>query len=169
MEKLKKMSESILTSFGTKLKPININAELFRLNNDKEILLDSDIENEVGTKKLFKKGSVIEATIWEEVHKEGKRRQVAMVQEGDNGRYLMPIANISPTTKESIKDKEEVKKELDELKEKVEAVVEDAKKEADDILANNPKGFLEKDFMGFKGKQILVASLGVIILIKLFK
>tara|TARA_R110000765_G_scaffold274895_3_gene373341 strand:- start:125 stop:616 length:492 start_codon:yes stop_codon:yes gene_type:complete len=163
------MSESILTSFGTKLKPINTNISVFKLNNDKEIAIDTPIEDNMGTKKLFKKGSIVEGTVWYEVAQDGRRREVVMIQDGNEGRYLMPKANLLLTTKESIEDAEKAQKELDELKDKVESVIEDAKEEAKKIIGNKPKGFLEKDFMGFKGKQILVASLGVIILIKLFK
>jgi|TARA_R110000822_G_scaffold46670_3_gene124209 hypothetical protein len=163
------MSESISTSFGTKLRPINTEISVFRLNNDKELSIDTPIEDIVGTKKIFKKGSVIEGTVWLELREDGKTRKVVMVQEGREGRYIVPMGNLLQTTKEAVEDTDKAKKELDELKDKVEDVIESAKEEAEKIIGNKPKSFLESDFMGFKGKQILVASLGVIILIKLFK
>ena len=65
----------------------------------------------------------------------------------------------------------EQQKEIEKLNGKLEDIVKEAEKEAEKVLAkiDSPKGFMDKEFMGFKGKQILVASLGVIILIKVFK
>ena len=93
-----------------------------------------------------------------------------MVEQGDDGRWLLPATDLKPTSALEIEAKEQ-KEEIDKLNGKLEDIVKDAEDQASKVIAevDKPKGFLEKEFMGFKGKQILVASLGVIILIKVFK
>ena len=162
---------SIMTSFDTKLVPINMNIGKFRVEDDTEVFMDTPIENNMGTKKLFKEGAIVEGNLWVELASNGSgKRKVVMVEQGDDGRWLLPATSLTPTSDLEINSKEQ-QKEIEKLNGKLEDIVKDAQKEADKIVkeVEKPKGFLEQEFMGFKGKQILVASLGVIILIKVFK
>lgn len=162
---------SIMTSFDTKLVPINMKIGKFLVDMDTEVFMDTPIENNMGTKKLFKKGAIVEGNLWTELASDGSgKRKIVMVEQGDDGRWLLSANSLTPTSDLEIGSKEQ-QKEIDKLNGKLDDIVKEAEKEADKIInsADKPKGFLEQEFMGFKGKQILVASLGVIILIKVFK
>jgi len=157
-------SRTLKTSFGTMLKEVNPYNGQFELTKDYEALIDTPIEQYKGTKKNFLKGSVVEGNLWEEIDERvGKKRKVVMIQD-DNGRYLIGKEAIVPITQEEIDAKNEITK----LEERVNELLEEAKTEGKEVVVET-KGFLEKDYMGFKGKQIIAASLGVIVLIKLFK
>ena len=93
----------------------------------------------------------------------GKTRKVVMVQD-DNGRYLVAKKVLTPKTKEEIEAESEISK----LEDKVKELLDQAKEQGKEVIKET-KGFLESDYMGFTGKQILVASVGVVVLIKLFK
>lgn len=161
-------SNSILTTFGTKLIPINLKDGLFVLTSDSSVKIDTPLAESVGTTKTFKKGSVVNGTFWEEVDaKLGKKRKVVMVMEDLQGRYLIPKSNLTPTTQAEV-DAKKAQSEVERLGNKVEAILADAKDEAKEIIAD-PKGALDKEYFGFTGKQLLVATLGVIVLIKVFK
>lgn len=157
----------VMTTFGTQLRPINLKEGLFVLTSDAESTMDTPLANYIGTKKIFKKGSTISGTFWEEATKDGKSRKVVMVQEPLSGRYLINKSVLEPTTQLEV-DAEKTKSELEKLGNKVEDLLLDAKDEAKEIL-QDPKGALDKEYFGFTGKQVLVATLGVIILIKVFK
>lgn len=157
----------IRTTFGTNLVEINPKNGLFSVTSDVESVLDTPIENAVGTKKMFLSGSTVEGNLWQEVDSKAKKtRKVVMVQDKD-GRYLIPVSNLNPTSKAEL-DAIEAKSKVEKLGDRVEELLIQAKEEAGDII-DNPKSFLDKEYIGFTGKQIIVASLGIIILIKLFK
>ena len=158
--------KTITTTFGTILAPINMQEGIFVLKNDHEATIDTPLGDSIGTKKTFLSGSVVNGTLWREAdRKAGKTRKVVMVQD-DNGRYLIPQGSLEPTTKTDL-DLKDAKDQVEKLGGKIEEILDKAKNEAGEII-ENPKSFLEKEYVGFTGKQILVASLGVIILIKLF-
>jgi len=154
----------VKTTFGTVLREVNPYDGTFKLNKDFDALLDTPIEQFKGTKKTFLKDSIIEGNLWEEVdERAGKTRKVVMVQD-DNGRYLVAKKVLTPKTKEEIEAESEISK----LEDKVKELLDQAKEQGKEVIKET-KGFLESDYMGFTGKQILVASVGVVVLIKLFK
>jgi hypothetical protein len=160
-----------MTSFDTKLIPINMKVGKFRVENDTEVFMDTPIEDNMGTKKLFKEGAIVEGNLWIELASNGSgKRKIVMVEQGDDGRWLLPASDLKPTSDLEIETQSQ-QKEIEKLNGKINDIVKDAEREADKIAEDveKPKGFLDQEFMGFKGKQILVASLGVIILIKIFK
>jgi hypothetical protein len=162
---------SIMTSFDTKLVPINLKIGKFKVSNETEVFMDTPIEDNMGTKKLFKEGAIVEGNLWTELARDGSgKRKIVMVEQGDDGRWLLPASDLKPTNDLEIDSKEQ-QKEIEKLNGKLDDIVKEAEKEAEKVIksVDKPKGFLEQEFMGFKGKQILVASLGVIILIKVFK
>ena len=53
-----------MTSFDTKLVPINMKIGKFRVEDDTEVFMDTPIENNMGTKKLFKEGAIVEGNLW---------------------------------------------------------------------------------------------------------
>lgn len=159
--------DKILTTFGTMLTPVNLNEGLFVLKNDVEVVMDTPLSDYIGTKKLFKKGSVVNGTFWRENSQEGKTRKVVMVMDAKNGRYLINKKNLKPTTQSEI-DLINSKTEVEKLNEKVQILLSDAKEGTKEVL-DDSKDILDKKYYGFTGKQILVATLGVIILIKVFK
>ena len=156
----------IMTTFGTNLSPINLKEGLFVLKNDAEALIDTPLEDFVGTKTLFKKGSVVRGTFWREDSKEGKTRKVVMITDS-NGRYFINKKDLKPTTQAEI-EIEASRSEVEKLNEKVKSLLEDAKEVTKEVI-ENPKEVLDKNYYGFTVKQILVAALGVIVLIKVFK
>ncbi len=156
----------VMTTFGTALSPINLKEGLFVLKNDAEAIIDTPLEDSVGTKTLFKKGSVVSGTFWREDSKKGKTRKVVMVTDS-NGRYFINKKDLKPTTQTEI-EIEASKSEVEKLNEKVKSLLEDAKEETKQVI-ENPKETLDKKYYGFTVKQILVATLGVIVLIKVFK
>jgi hypothetical protein len=157
----------IMTTFGTTLSPINLKEGLFVLKNDAEAIMDTPLEDSIGTKKIFKKGSVVSGTFWKEDSKEGKTRKVVMVNSDLEGRYLLNKKDLKPTTQAEI-EIQASKSEVEKLNEKVKSLLEDAKEGTKEII-ENPKEVLDKNYYGFTVKQILVAALGVIVLIKVFK
>ncbi len=163
------MSDSITSTFGTRLTPINTKTGLFKVNTSYEATMDTPIALKMGTKKIFNVDSNVESTLWDEYcPKKNRTRKVVMVQEGDDGRYFIPKSKLTPTTKLEI-ESEKSKSTLDELSNKVDDLLQGAEKEADKLLSEPKTSFLDKEYLGFSGKQILVASLGAIILIKIFK
>jgi hypothetical protein len=163
------MSDSITSTFGTSLTPINTTTGLFKVNTSYEATMDTPIALKMGTKKIFNDGSIVEGTLWEEYcPKKNRTRKIVMVQDGDDGRYFIPKSKLTPTTKLEI-EAENSKSELNELSSKVDNLLQGAEKEADELLSEPKPSFLDKEYLGFSGKQILVASLGAIILIKIFK
>jgi hypothetical protein len=143
---------------------INPTEGKFKVKEDITVILDTPLEDAKGTTKTFMKDSIVNGNLWMEVDKrKEKHRQVVMVQ-GENGRYLVPKNSLNPTTKAELDAQSEIEK----LGGKVEELLADAKKEAKS-LTENPSDFLEKKYVGFTGKQILVGAVGVIILVKLFK
>jgi hypothetical protein len=156
-----------MTTFGTKLTPLNLKDGLFVLTSDAEVPMDTPLADYVGTKKIFKKGSVISGTFWKETTEDGKNRKVVMVIEKLAGRYLINKNSLEPTTQEAI-DAKSSKSEIENLTNKVKNLLEDAKGEAKELLEDS-EGALDEKYFGFTGKQILVATLGVIVLIKIFK
>ena len=163
------MDYTVNTSFGTYLRPINSTEGLFRLTSSYECKLDTPIADKMGTKKLFTENSIVTGNLWEEYcPKSNKQRKVVMVQEGIDGRYLIPKNKLEPTTQAEI-DALKAKKELEDLNGKVDNLIENAQIEAEQLIEESPSGFLDKEYLGFTGKQILAASLGAIILIKIFK
>jgi hypothetical protein len=162
-----KQNNIIKTTFGTQLRPINIKDGMFILTADAEVKMDTPLAENIGTKKIFKAGSIVNGTFWEEAAKGGQTRKVVMVQEELEGRYLIPKNSLEPTTQAEI-DAKASKAEVSNLTDKVKDLLEDAKDEAKEIL-EDPKSALDKKYFGFSGKQIVVATLGVIILIKVFK
>ena len=160
-------TETIKTTFGTQLRPLNLKEGSFKLMNDSESVMDTPLPNLVGTKKIFKKGSIVSGTFWEEANQERQRRKVVMVLEGTDGRYLINKNDLEPITKGEMAA-EKSKEELDTLQNKVDVLLEEAKEEAKEIL-DDPKGALDKEYFGFTAKQLLVATLGVIVLVKIIK
>lgn len=158
---------SIMTTFGTKLSPINLKEGLFVLTSDVEVPLDTPLEQKKGTKKIFKKGSVVKGSFWSEHTRDGKNRKVVMVSEDLNGRYLINKNVLEPTTKAEIEAKK-AKEEVKNLNDKVASLMQEAKEESSGVESMT-KNALEKEYLGFTGKQLLAAALGVIILIKVFK
>jgi hypothetical protein len=160
-------TEVLMTTFGTQLRPLNLKEGIFELTADSSATMDTPLADYIGTKKIFKAGSIVKGTFWEEATKDGKRRKVVMVMDGTNGRYLINKIVLKPTTQAEI-DSKKSKEELDTLQNKVNVLLEEAKEEVQEVV-DNPKLSLDKEYLGFTTKQILVASLGVIVLIKLFK
>ena len=156
-----------MTTFGTQLTPVNLTEGLFVLTSDAEVTMDTPLADYVGTKKIFKKGSVVSGTFWRESTEDGKTRKVVMVDEKLAGRYLINKSFLEPTTQLAV-DANKTKSEVENLTDKVKNLMEDASEEAKEIL-EEPKGTLDKEYFGFTGKQILIATLGVIVLIKVFK
>jgi hypothetical protein len=166
-----KESKTIKTTFGTSLRPINLKEGIFILTCDSEVKIDSPLVEAVGTKKIFKAGSIVEGTLWQELSPKGKTRKVVMIPESLEGRYLIPKSDLKPTTQAEI-DAKLAKEQVSTLNNKVEELLEDAKVEVKTVekeIKEDSKGILDKEYFGFSGKQILVATLGVIILIKVFK
>lgn len=158
---------TLMTTFGTQLRPINLSEGIFVLTNDAEAVMDTPLPEHIGTKRIFKSGSTVKGTLWQESTRDGKTRKVVLVKEDLNGRYLINKNDLEPTSETKIaiaKSKEEIAS----LENKVEALLQEAKEEAKEII-DEPKGALEKEYFGFTGKQILIATLGVIVLIKVFK
>jgi hypothetical protein len=161
---MRRNNNLIKTTFGTALKPINTNDGVFVLTKDAKVMIDTPLQNKVGTEKTFLKDSVVKGTLWRELAPRAmKSRKVVMVQD-DDGRYLISAWDLKPTTQAEI----DAKKEIDKLGNKVDELMSQAKDEASK-LTKKTEGFMDKKYAGFTGKQILVASVGVIVLIKLFK
>lgn len=160
----KPTNKVLMTTFGTALLEVNITEGLFKVKEDVTVPIDTPIDDYKGQKKTFLKGSTVTGNLWSEMDKKNnKMRKVVMVQD-DNGRYLINKSVLEPTTQ----SEEDSKSELSKLGDKVEDLLSTAKEEATDII-KDPKSFLDKEYVGFTGKQILVATLGVIVLIKVFK
>lgn len=168
-----KSSNTIKTTFGTELKLINKENGLFTLKVDTEVPIDAVHPSLVGTKKLFKEGGIVSGNFWMEIAKNGKTRKVVMVNDenqaigGGHARYLINKNYLKPTTVEEVeakKEKEEIEKSINEVKSLLDEVKED---KIDKINKNISP--LEREYLGFSVKQILAASLGVIVLIKIFK
>jgi hypothetical protein len=160
-------NKSLMTTFGTQLRPLMLKPQMFMLTKDVEAIMDTPLQEYKGTKNIFKSGSTVTGTVWKEATRDGKARNVVMVIEREQGRYLINTKDLKPTTKaivEALKAGEEIKR----LQEKVDGIVENAKAEAQEVLKEE-ENVLDKKYLGFTGKQILAATLGVIILIKIFK
>jgi len=174
---MKRQNRKILnTTFGTYLAEVNPEIGLFFLTRDTTVPIDTPLENQKGTTKMFLTGSVVSGNLWKEMDdKVKKTRQVVMVQD-ENGRYLIPKQSLEPTTKPEVEVKA-AKKEIENLDGKIKELVEKINvsepiKKIESPVASatdSVKGFLDKEYIGFTGKQIVMAALGVIILIKLFK
>lgn len=160
-------TRSIMTTFGTQLRPLNLSEGIFVLKSDSESVMDTPLPEYIGTKKLFKSGSTVKGTLWREATKDGKTRKVVMVMEGSDGRYLINTRDLEPITQAEL-DAKKAKKEVDALQNKVDILLDEAKEEAKEII-DDPKSALDKEYLGFTAKQILAAALGVIILIKIIK
>ena len=158
---------TIMTTFGTQLRPLNLKEGNFILKKDSESTMDTPISEYIGTKRMFKKGSVVKGTFWQEATQEGRTRKIVMVMDGDNGRYLINKKDVEPITQIQI-DAINAQKEVSNLGNKVDALLEEAKEDANEII-DDPKRALDKEYLGFTAKQILAAALGVIILIKIIK
>jgi hypothetical protein len=162
-----KNNNTVMTTFGTQLTPVNLTEGLFVLTSDAEASMDTPLADYVGTKKIFKKGSIVSGTFWKETTEDGKSRKVVMVTEKLSGRYLINKNSLEPTTQAAI-DAKSSKSEIENLTNKVKNLLENAKDEAKELIEDSEEN-LDKKYFGFTGKQILVATLGVIVLIKVFK
>lgn len=161
---IRQSNKVLRTSFGTSLSEINPVKGKFLVNDTIEVYIDTPLEDVKGTKKTFLKDAVIEGNLWQEVdQKAGKQRNVVMVSD-DNGRYLVPVKSLTPTTDSEIESKSKVQ----ELSNRVEELLKIAKEEGTKVI-DEPSSFLDKKYAGFTGKQILIGTIGVIILVRLFK
>lgn len=160
-------SNVLMSTFGTQLKPINTKEGLFVVKKEIEVIMDTPLPEFLGAKKLFKKDEVVKGTLWQESSETNMSRKVVMVQEGSNGRYLINKKNLEPTTEAKVLA-DISKKEIEELGGKIDGIIKATTNESENIL-NPITSPLDKEYYGFTGKQILVATLGVIILIKIFK
>lgn len=158
---------TLMTTFGTMLKPVNTDEGLFALKVDSEALMDTPLPDYKGTKQIFRKGSTVRGTLWIETARNGKYRRVVMVQEPNKGRYLINAKDLEPTTDAKVVA-DQAKKDVDSLTDRVEELLEKAKDSGKELVKTS-EGILEKKYVGFTGKQILVATIGVIVLIKIFK
>lgn len=160
-------NKSLMTTFGTQLSPIMLKEQLFLVTEDTEVTMDTPLNDYKGTKRIFKENSTVMGTVWREATSDGRTRNIVMVKEPEQGRFLINTKNVKPTTKaivEALKAGEEIKR----LEDKVDSLLDEAKSEANTVL-DEGKGVLDKKYLGFTGKQILAATLGVIVLIKVFK
>lgn len=156
-----------MTTFGTRLRPINIKEGLFVLTSDSEVVMDTPIADYVGTKKLFKAGTTVKGTLWKEESTGNKTRKVVLVKEDLQGRYLINKNSLEPTTEAKVLA-EISKKEIAALGDKIETILDESEDASRNVL-NQSESVLEKEYFGFTGKQLLIATLGVIVLIKVFK
>ena len=153
---------TVRTSFGTVLGEVNPKEGLFEIEQDVTVKIDTPLEDVKGTTKTFLKTSVVRGTRWVEVdQRKGKQRRVVMVQ-GEHGRYLVPAKDVRPVTKAEIDAKEKIEK----LGSKVDELLQEAKDEAKEFSKSD---FMTNKYAGFTGKQIIVGTAAIIILVKLLK
>lgn len=151
------------TSFGTNLKKINGNDGLFIVNKNVTVTLDTPLIDYTGTKKTFLKDAVVAGTLWQEINQKVKKTRKVVMVDDENGRYLISASNLEPTSRAEV----EAKQQIADLKGSVEELKNSTSQ--DTTLPVQEKGLLEREYVGFTGKQILFATLGIIILIKVFK
>ena len=138
----------LMTTFGTQLKPINTKEGLFILTNDVEVPIDTPLADFLGTKKLFKAGSTVKGTLWQESSKEGKTRKVILVKEDLKGRYLINKNSLEPTTEAKVLA-DISKKEIENLKNKVENLLDIEDKNLESVESKD--SFLDRQYHGFTG------------------
>ena len=167
MRRNRPMRDTLMTTFGTQLSPISLEQRLYVLTSDASVLMDTPLPEYKGTKTLFKKGSPIKGTLWLERAESGMKRKVIMISDPEKGRFLINAKKVEPTTQAKI-DAIKAEEKILNLQNKLDEVLEDAKEEAEKVISESDN-VLDKKYLGFTGKQILAATLGVIILIKVFK
>jgi hypothetical protein len=162
-------TEVIYTTFGTQLRPLNLKEGIFKLVNDSESVMDTPLPNLIGTKQIFKKGSIVNGTFWEEANKKRQTRKVVMVMDGTSGRYLINKNDLKNITKGELAA-QKANEEVGVLQNKVDLLLNEAKVEVNKTLDSPKKeNALDKEYFGFSAKQILFATIGVILLVKIIK
>jgi hypothetical protein len=152
------------TSFGTMLEPLDLDDKIFKLKESYKTQIDTPIQELAGTKKQFLKDSVVTGSVWLEVDSKHKRtRKVLMVVDGDS-RYLIPLKNLEETNQSQIDSDNRIQ----DLESKLEAVEQSSLEKLDKVEVKTEE-FLEKDFAGFKVKQLLLITAGIIVAVKILK
>jgi hypothetical protein len=149
------------THFGTTLQPIKPFPYKFKVNRNIEAIKDGSEK----TEKIFLKGSFVQGGVFEEFNIQKKLQRKVVLVPCENGRYLLPLKDLTLVPKDtSIDINDDIKTDVEDVSEEIE--IEKLSKE--EVVPSN-ESFLDKKFGNFTGKELLIGALGVIILIKIMK